>query len=241
MSALYDTIGRSYREHRRPDPRIAAYIDRALGDAATVVNVGAGTGSYEPQDRTVVAVEPSLTMIRQRRGGAVVQAAAEAIPLPTASFDAAMAIITIHHWADWRAGLAELRRVAERVVVLGFDAALHNAFWLIDEYLPGAPVQATPSLDEVIDALGAVDVIPISVPHDCVDGFFGAYWRRPEAYLDPAVRACISALAGGRDAEHRPGLDRLAADVASGAWRARHRDLLERDTYDVGMRLVVTT
>ena len=240
---LYDTIGRSYREHRRPDPRIAAQVNDALGDARTIVNVGAGTGSYEPADRVVVAVEPSITMIRQRDPGPVIQAAAEALPFPDRTFDAATAFITIHHWADWRAGLREMQRVAPRVVLLGFDMAVHGEYWLVTEYFPRTdPVKwrKAPSVDDVANALGGgVEVITVPTPHDCVDGFYAAYWRRPEAYLDASVRACISNLAAAEPADLAESLARLAADIESGAWHRRHADLLELDTLDTGMRLVI--
>jgi SAM-dependent methyltransferase len=242
VSALYDTIGRSYAQHRQPDPRIAAHIEDALVDAHTVVNVGAGTGSYESPVRRVVAVEPAITMIRQRPPGPVVQAGAEALPFPDASFDAATAFITIHHWRDWRLGLREMRRVAGRVLVMGIDiAVMDEAFWLIPEYFPFVLDWPDPvTVDDVVAELGGASVITIPTPHDCVDGFFAAYWRRPEAYLDPSVRACISGLARAEPGLLEPGLTKLAADLESGAWQRRHADLLELDELDTGMRLVVT-
>jgi SAM-dependent methyltransferase len=242
--ASYDRIGRTYTATRRPDPRIAARIVAALGDARTVVNVGAGTGSYEPSDREVTAVEPSAVMIAQRPPGAapVVQAAAEALPFADASFDAAMAVLTLHHWSDWRAGCRELRRVArERVVVLSWDPGYARRLWLVDEYLPDAyapAVQGFPAVAEQAQALGAhIEAVP--VPWDCRDGFLGAYWRRPEAYLDPDVRAGISTMARLGDEPLADGLARLCADLDSGAWARRHADLLERDELDLGYRLLV--
>ncbi len=240
MTALYDAIGRTYREHRRPDTRIASYIEEALGGAETVLNVGAGTGSYETADRRVIAVDPALTMIRQRGPGPVVQGAAEALPFPDRSFDAVTAFITIHHWTDWRAGLQEMQRIAPRVVLLGFDTAVTNQFWLIQEYFPFVLSWPDPvPVGDVTDVLGGASVVSIPTPHDCVDGFFAAYWRRPEAYLDASVRACISGLARADPADLEPGLTRLAADIESGHWRRRHADLLELDELDTGMRLVV--
>ena len=244
MAARYDAIGRTYTATRGTDPRIAARIWDALGDARTVVNVGAGTGSYEPPDRAVTAVEPSAVMIAQRPPGAApaVQASAEALPFDDASFDAAMAVLTLHHWSDLRAGCAELRRVArDRVVVFSWDPTYVGRMWLGPEYFPqhaGEDVEGFPSLADQAAALGAeVEVVPI--PWDCRDGFFSAFWRRPEAYLDPAVRAGISTLAKRSEEELAEGLARLRADLESGAWARRHADLLERDALDLGYRLFV--
>jgi SAM-dependent methyltransferase len=243
VSARYDTIGRGYSAHRRTDPRFERRIHSALGDAATVVNVGAGTGSYEPDDRMVVAVEPSSEMLRQRTAGAApaVQGAAEHLPLRDGAFDVALAVLTVHHWHDLRAGCAELRRVAERAVVLSFEPIVGRDFWLL-EYVPEiGPLDATaPSVAEVVDALGGVTAIEtLPVPHDCADGFLGGYWRRPDAYLDPAVRAGMSGFTLlAPDAVER-GIARLRADLETGRWRRRHADLLARDELDLGYRLLV--
>lgn len=244
MSHLYDQIGAEYSARRRPDPRIAAAIVEALGPAASVVNVGAGTGSYEPTDRRVLAVEPSPAMIRQRpAGGApVVQASATTLPLRAGAFDAAMAVLTVHHWADRARGLAELRRVArDRVVILTWDPA-SSGFWLVDEYFPALVAidrEIFPPLEVYRHALGEVRILPVPIPHDCVDGFLGAYWRRPEAYLDPAVRGGMSTFAKLGDVE--PGARRLRQDLEDGSWMRRHRDLLDRPALDLGYRLVVAT
>lgn len=244
MTALYDAIGAGYAARRRPDPRLAAAIVEALGEARSVVNVGAGAGSYEPLDRRVVAVEPSRTMIDQRCASAapVVQASATQLPFAERSFDASLAVLTVHHWPDRARGLAELARVARgRVVVVTFDPAA-SRFWLVDEYFPDVlALDRTifPTKDELARALGPVDVRPLLVPHDCVDGFLGAYWRRPAAYLDAPVRAAISSFAALSASALADGLSRLGADLASGAWARRHADLLSRSELDVGYRLVV--
>jgi SAM-dependent methyltransferase len=216
----------------------------ALGEAQWVLNVGAGSGSYEPPDRPVVAVEPSAVMLAQRAGGAApaVRARAEALPFPDRSFDAVMGVLTLHHWSDRAGGLAECARVArQRVVLLTWDPEA-NAFWLLQEYLPAIAAvdrELFPPMSAYAEAFGPgarVEVEALPVPRDCVDGFLGAYWARPAAYLDPAVRAGISAFAyPGAEA----GLERLAADLASGAWHSRHGDRLEADDLDVGYRLVV--
>lgn len=243
--SLYDRIGVGYARTRQPDPRIARRIDEALGDAASLVNVGAGAGSYEPRDRRVLAVEPSAEMIRQRadRAAPAVQAAAERLPLADAAVDAALAVLTLHHWADRAGGLRELRRVARRrVVVLTWDQATWEGFWLVDEYFPCIREIDRPrasAIAEISDALGGAAVLPLPIPHDCLDGFHGAFWRRPEAYLDPEVRAGISTYWVMPPAEREEGLRRLASDLESGAWRARHGDLLGRSELDLGYRLVV--
>lgn len=239
--AIYDAgIGEGYAQRRQPDPRIASAIVAALGDARTIINVGAGAGSYEPPDRAVHAVEPSATMIRQRPPHAApcVQASAESLPFAANAFDAAMAILTIHHWSDWRAGLREMRRVArERIVLLTFDVEASD-FWLTRDYFPALAELdrfIMPKLSELGSELGAFEATPVLVPHDCVDGFLGAYWRRPETYLDPIARRSMSSFAK-IDAEE--GLRRLARDVESGAWRKRYADLLDLDVLDVGYRLL---
>ncbi len=241
----YDAIGAGYRAMRRPDPRIQAAIDETLGDARTVVNVGAGAGSYEPGDRGVAAVEPSSVMIDQRPVGSapVVQASAEALPFEDDAFDAALAVLTIHHWRDLGRGLAEVRRVArDRVVVLTWDPA-HPGFWLTDDYFPDALTfdrTIFPSMETLSDTLGGrVEVRALPIPHDCTDGFFGAYWRRPAAYLRPAVRAAISTFSRLTDVEAR--LERLRRDLDDGAWDRRHGGLRTLETLDVGYRLVAAT
>ncbi|MFD7552254.1 class I SAM-dependent methyltransferase [Streptomyces sp. NPDC059578] len=242
--ATYNSIGVTYADTRRPDPRIAARIHQALGDAATVINVGAGAGSYEPS-RTVLAVEPSSVMIAQRPAGSAraLEASAESIPVPDDSADAAMALLTVHHWSDLEAGIAELRRIARRrIVVFTFDHDVSRNFWLSEEYLPEAAAvdeARAVAVDHLVTLLGGARVETVPVPHDCTDGFLAAFWRRPEAYLDPQVRAGMSMLAQTREDVLRPGLTRLAEDLSSGRWHRRHADLLDREELDVGYRLLV--
>lgn len=240
---IYDTIGDGYAQRRRADPRIAAMISTALGPARSVINVGAGTGSYEPTDRQVLAVEPSGLMIAQRSPAAApcVLAAAENLPVGDGAFDAALAVLTIHHWADWRRGLAEMRRVArDRIVLLTFDPEAAN-FWLTRDYFPelmSLDRRIMPPLAALATVLGQSTAQPVPVPHDCVDGFFGAHWRRPEVYLDPAARRSMSPFA---HIDAGPGLAKLAADLDSGAWRDRNADLIGRNALDIGYRLLTWT
>jgi SAM-dependent methyltransferase len=244
MSQLYDAIGVGYQERRRPDPRLTAAIVRALGDAATVVNVGAGAGSYEPSDRSVVAVEPAMTMIRQRRGGSarVVRAFANDLPFRDDAFAASLAILTVHHWPDWERGLAELARVArQRVVVVTWDP-VSTGFWLVDDYFPEIVEldrRIFPTMEDLRRAFGRIEVRSFPVPHDCIDGFMGAYWRRPHAYLDPSVRAAISAFAKAEPSWIEPGLERLQRDLADGTWERRHANLFEQTELELGYRIVI--
>jgi SAM-dependent methyltransferase len=242
---VYETIGRTYAVTRREDPRIAARIHAGLGDARRVVNVGAGTGNYEPADRTVVALEPSAVMLAQRdpsRSGLVTCGFAEALPFPDRAFDASLCVLTVHHWADLEAGLAELRRVAPRQVVFFYEPAESHRFWAID-YFPTAiqvPSEANAPGEERLRAgLDVRDVQVVPVPADCIDGFGAAYWRRPEGYLDPAVHQGQSWLARLPPDELAAGADQLRADLDSGAWAERYGHLLELDEYDAGYRLAV--
>ena len=242
MTQLYDAIGVGYRDFRRPDPRLETAIIRALNQAETVVNVGAGAGSYEPSDRSVVAVEPAMTMIRQRRPGSapVVQASATELPFRDDGFAAALAILTVHHWPDQARGLDEMARVARRrVVVVTWDPST-SGFWLTDDYFPeifeiDRPL--FPSIEDFRRALGRVEVHPLPIPHDCVDGFLGAYWRRPHAYLDAGVRSAISTFAKLHDLGR--GLDRLRRDLEDGSWTRRYGDLLDQPEIDLGYRIVI--
>ncbi|HYS46851.1 MAG TPA: class I SAM-dependent methyltransferase [Rhizomicrobium sp.] len=240
MAAKYDSIGINYAELRNPEPRIEAVIRQALGQAKTVLNVGAGTGSYEPADRQVTAVEPSLEMIRKRRPSAAraIQASADDLPFGDGAFDASLAILTVHHWPDKGAGLKEMRRVTRgQIILLTFDPS-HRP-WLTD-YLPelvSLDEAQMPAISDYERWLGPVQITPVPVPHDCRDGFLYAYWRRPEAYLDARIRSGSSSFWALANAE--PGLQRLKQDLDTGEWERRYAELLTLDAYDAGYRLVV--
>ena len=242
MTQIYDQIGEGYHNLRIPDPRIARNILQALGEVETLVNVGAGAGSYEPLDGNVVAVEPSLTMIRQRPPGIapVVQASAMGLPFRDGAFAAALAVLTVHHWPDRSRGLHELARVARnRVVIVTWDPAT-SGFWLIDDYFPEIGEidrEILPPLEEFRQALGPIDVHHLLVPHDCSDGFLGAYWRRPHAYLDPRVRSAISTFSKIHDVES--GLDRLRRDLENDTWRQKYEHLQGQSDLDLGYRLII--
>lgn len=241
MTSRYDRIGVNYSDLRRPDPRIAALIDTALGGAKTILNVGAGTGSYEPTGRGVTALEPSIEMIRQRasESAIVVQGRAECLPFADRGFDASMAVLTIHHWSDQAKGLAEMRRVTRGpIVILTYDPSFRG-FWLAD-YIPelvALDEAQMPAMTDYGRWLGPVTVASVPIPHDCTDGFLSAYWRRPEAYLDPRVRAAMSSFWALGDVSDA--LARLESDLESGAWNRRYGGLLALDSCDCGYRLVV--
>jgi SAM-dependent methyltransferase len=245
----YDDIGAGYRRTRRPDPRVAAASEEGLGDAATVLHVGAGAGSYESAARQGLAIEPSWTMIRQRPAGAapVIRAVAEALPFRPRSFDAALGVLTVHHWQDQPGGLREMARVARRrVVILTWDPAARDAFWLTRTYFPEILALDLPRfrpLPDLVAALapdgGHVSVRAVPIPRDCVDGFLGAFWARPEAYLDPVVRGGISGFVQLPPSAVDAGLARLADDLASGRWERLFGELRGQAALDVGYRLLV--
>lgn len=243
ISGLYDEIGGTYGGQRRTEPRIARLIWGALGDARTVLNVGAGTGSYEPPGREVVAVEPSAVMRAQRPRDAApcVDAHAEALPFGDRAFDAAMAVLSDHHWRDPIRGLREMARVASRVVVFQFDHARSRDFWLVRDYLPeflelGA---GRPTLQQRAAAIGA-RIEPVAIPWDCVDGFFHCYWRRPHAYLQEPVRRGTSVWARLGPAVERRAAAELGADLESRAWEDRNHELVAIEAADLGARLLVS-
>ncbi|MBT6031711.1 MAG: class I SAM-dependent methyltransferase [Kordiimonadaceae bacterium] len=240
METLYDKIGLNYTNLRKPDHRISRRINSALGVARTVLNVGAGTGSYEPKDKQVTAIEPSIEMIQQRAPSNVnvVHGSAEDLPFDDNSFDASMAILTIHHWADQKRGVSEMCRVTrDKVVFLTYDPAFRG-FWLFD-YFPALITLdqgQMPPVSSYEKWLGPIDVSPVLIPHDCSDGFLAGYWRRPEAYLDEKVRAAMSSFWALDDVS--VGLDNLAMDLQTGAWQRRYSELLKLENLDCGYRLV---
>lgn len=240
MAEIFDVLGIGYASRRQPDPRIASLIRQQLAGCQSIVNIGAGTGSYEPEDLQVVAVEPSRQMILQRRNAnPVVQAKAEALPFGNKEFDAAMAILTIHHWTDKMRGLAECLRVSRKsIVILTWDPS-SEGFWLVQDYFPqiiALDRALFPALEEFRSVLGEFTSQPVPIPADCSDGFLGAYWKRPEAYLDPSIRSAISTFQRIGDVED--GLRKLQEDIGSGRWHDRYRHLLQADTLDVGYRLI---
>jgi SAM-dependent methyltransferase len=243
VNALYDAIGKGYADFRKPDPRIAAAINLALGDARRIVNIGAGAGSYEPAGRDVIAVEPSAIMIAQRPTGAapVICGTAEALPFADKSFDVATAFLTTHHWSNLGAGLREMARVARgRCVFLDHTPGTPE-FWLLRDYFPIRARSMKPLLDLDIarTVFAALRIVPIAVPHDCSDGFLGAYWRRPRAYLDARVRDAISFFAHAPQVE--VALDQLRRDLDDGTWLRRNGQLLRETELDLGYRLIVAT
>lgn len=243
--ALYDTIGQGYANTRRPDPRLAAIIDAALGNAKTVVNVGAGTGSYEPANREVIAIEPSELMIAQRPPGSArcLRGTADTLPLESKSADAAMAILSAHHWPDLARGVQEMARVARRRAILLTWVPDSPAFWLTQDYFPEIRAHDrtifpdTATLKATLrEHVGPVTISPVPIPHDCIDGMLCAYWRRPDAYLRDDVRRGMSSFSR---IDASAGLKGLRADLASGAWHARNSHLLALEQLDLGYRLAI--
>lgn len=239
----YDQIGRTYASTRQPDPRLRAAIAAHVPAGATVADIGAGTGSYELPE-TVVAIEPSAAMIGQRLPGTApaVRGVAEALPLRDDAVDVVTAVLTAHHWTDRAAGLAECRRVArQRVVLLTFVPPL-RPYWLTEYFrdLATQVLDQFPAVDVLADELGCpVEVHDWPVPHDCIDGFQGAWWRRPEAYFAPLVRGGISSFHRLSDAELDDGLSRLRSDLDDGTWALRNGHLLGLEDLDLGYRIVV--
>ncbi len=241
-SGLYDRIGRGYGQVRRADPRIAVALNAALGTARSVVNVGAGTGSYEPADRRVLAVEPAAGMRAQRPAGSApcVAGAAESLPLPDASVDVAMAVYTDFHWGDRGRGIAEMLRVSRRaVVLLTVDRHAADRYWLTRDYLPEANDLFAP-LSTVTDLLPtSPQITPVPIPHDCQDGFVHAFWKRPHELLDPELTTTMAVFARLGPGSAQAGLERLHADLDSGAWERRNAGLAALESLDLGHRLIV--
>lgn len=241
----YDELGAGYLRTRAPDRRIASLIEHALADATSVVNIGAGTGAYEPQRHAVVAVEPSAALRAARPPSAapVVAARAESLPFADDAFDAAMGVLTMHHWSDVTLGLAEMRRVARlRVVLFTWDPEFEDTLWLTRDYVPRIREHdrtGYPALARLGVALGPLRIRTVPIPHDCSDGFLGAYWRRPEAYLDAQVRAGISGFARLSEHETEEAVERLRCDLKSGEWERRWGHLRRLEELDLGYRLVV--
>ena len=242
--APYDRLGQGYSRVRRPDPRIAAQIDAALGKAQTVLNVGAGTGSYEPKGRAVTAVEPSAEMIGQRPPGSapVVQASAEDLPFADASFDASLAVLTAHHWVDLGAGLAEMRRVSrERIVIVTFDPEALADLWIARDYFPemlALKRRSGATSYELGGLLAGAAIEPIPVPRDCTDLFFAALWARPERLFDEEIVRPMWVWQSISEEARRSGRERLRADLENGTWEERYGHLPALPSLDVGLRLV---
>ena len=241
MSVNYDQLAQQYHNHRKPDSRIYERIHFHIKGAERVLNVGAGIGSYEPDDCDVVAIEPSFEMILQRQnsGTELIQGVVEDLPFRDNTFDISMGILTIHHWSDIHSGLKEMVRVSRKKTVLFTWIGYGDDFWL-ESYIPeiiGVDYELFPTLKELEQLLGDFTVETIEIPHDCTDGFMCAYWRRPEAYLDSNVREAISTFS--RVSDIQDGLNRLQYEINSGAWRKKHAHLLKKKSLDLGYRLVV--
>jgi SAM-dependent methyltransferase len=241
----YGSISRSYASYRQPDPRIIGYIERALGSARTVLNVGAGTGSYEPRDRNVTAVEPSASMRAQRPPhlSSAIDAFAEQLPFGDRQFDASMATFTVHQWSNFEKGLAEMRRVtAGPVVILTCDPTLVQRFWLND-YAPqvlAAEARRYPPLERIRSQLGsATQAISVPIPLDCIDGFNEAYYGRPERLLDEGARLACSAWSFVAADTRNEYIDRLRRDLQDGRWDAQYAALRTLPEYDGALRLIV--
>lgn len=242
MSVDYDQVAEAYQRYRKPDPRIAERIQFHTEGAQKVLNIGAGTGSYEPEDCDMVAVEPSSEMISQRKNAKVelVRGVAEDLPFKDNAFDISMGILTIHHWADIESGLKEMVRVTRNRIILYTWIGYGKDFWL-ENYIPeisGVDLALFPTLNELNRILEGISVETIEVPYDCSDGFMCAYWRRPEAYLNPEARKAISTFSRLPNIQDR--LDRLEYDINSGAWRKKHGNLLDKESLDLGYRLVIS-
>jgi SAM-dependent methyltransferase len=242
----YARIGVGYAQLRVADPRIEAQLHAALGDATTVLNVGAGTGNYEPRDRKVVALEPSPTMLAQRTPGSApaVRGRAEALPFRAGAFDVAMGVLTVHHWSDRAGGVRELTRVARRVVLMYFEPAMADVLWMYDYWPEVRDLQSErdPPGEAFFRAnLNVESIAVVPVPADCTDHFGAAYWQRPEAYLDADLVQGMSSFAQLDAATFERGAEHLRTDLVSGAWDAQRGHLRTLDEHDLGYRIVTGT
>ncbi len=238
--ARYDTIGTGYSTQRLPEPTWQAEIIDALSGCESIVNVGAGTGNYEPSEKAVVGVEPSATMLAQRSHGESIQGVAEALPFKDNSFDAAMGVLTVHHWKDRTAGLNEMRRVAPRQVIFVFEPLIAHNFWLTKYFGSMNETETNaPGVAGIGEHLDIVEVRTLWVPNNCSDGVAAAYWGRPEMYLEPAVQASMSYLAMMEPTERTAGIAQLADDLESGRWDDKHGHLRNQEKADYGYRLVI--
>ncbi len=243
--AAIDTFAEKYPNNRQTEPSIMRAIMEALGEANSVVNVGAGTGSYEPSDVWVIAIDPSLAMISRRPSGSAraVVGLAEALPFAAKVFDAALAFMTIHHWKDWKQGLREMRRVAtSRVLVLTWDQWATEQWWAPDRYWEGlkrVDRSRVVEANDVVNVLGRAEVFKLPIPHDCRDGFDLAYWRRPEELLKDDVLDSMSIFRDLEPQEREAGKHRLAQELADGTWMKLYGHLMQLSELDLGLQLVV--
>ncbi|PCH60722.1 MAG: SAM-dependent methyltransferase [SAR86 cluster bacterium] len=244
MNPIYNQIGQTYSLGRRTDPHIAAQLHSHLEGASSLLNIGAGTGSYEPKHIPVTAVEPSSTMIKQRLTSShvttnVIQGPAESLAVADKSFSHAMTVLSMHHWQDRAKAFSEIKRVTrERFVALTWDPAA-DPFWLTRDYFPELyqiDQKNFPALSEFEQAFGNISVSALKIPANCIDGFLAAYWQRPEAYLDELVRKNISTFSRLRNCEES--LNRLRDDISSGAWEEKNSEILQYEFIDVGYRIV---
>lgn len=244
-SADYDQVGKHYSVFRHPDRRIARLIHEPLLQAKTLINIGAGTGSYEPEGKTITAVDPSATMLNQRPNNpdvTAIQAYAEHLPFEDNAFDGAMAILTLHHWQDWKKGLMEAKRVTRGKVVLLTWFGMPDGFWLYEYFSELAHIDKGlfPGPEDIASVLGKIDILDVPIPRDCTDGFLCAYWARPERYLDEQVRSAISTFSRISQASISEGVSKLSDALANGSWHKKYQHLLASSEQDYGYRLVVS-
>lgn len=243
--ANYGVIGTGYTRYRQPDPHIAEFIRQALGDAATVLNVGAGAGSYEPVDREVTAVEPSSSMRAQRPAHlpVAIDGTAESLPFPDQAFDAAMATFTVHQWSNLERGLSEMRRVTrDPVLILSCDPDLLERSWL-HAYAPemiSVEARRYPSMAAIVKGLGGnAEVKAVPIPLNCVDGFGEAYYGRPERMLDPGARLANSAWSFVDPSVGERFVAELGRDLADGSWDRRYGELRTQPFFEGSLRLII--